>query len=384
MVASPAGPSRSQPGDVPPHELVVSAARLRRLADVWINEPALALDTEFVRTRTFFARLGLIQVGWPGGCALIDCVELRDLAPLGEVLAASSVVKVLHSPAEDLEVFLQVFEVLPQPLFDTQLAASLVGKGSFPGYQRLVRDLFGVELAKEQQRSDWTKRPLGEDQLAYAASDVHFLLPAYGELSGDLRSLGREAWAREEFAKLIATAREKNDPRVVFERLRRASMRPPEAGVLWSLVEWRETEARRRDIPRGFVLKDDVLLQLSRRRPKTMEDLRAIEALGEGVRRRVGRELLKLVSDASPLATDGESRSTTDKAKLRLIRACAAKEAEELQVPEELLLTKRDAQRMAGRGSEPPEAALRELGGWRAEVLGEPMRALWRTWSSKA
>ena len=233
----------------------------------------LGLDTEFVRTNTFYHRLGLIQVSDGRASWLVDPLAARDLSPLAEVFRSPGV-KVLHSASEDIEVFYRALGVLPAPLFDTQIAGAFAGKGAFLSYQKLVAACLGVELAKEETRTDWMARPLSAGQLAYAAEDVAFLIPALRAARGaSSTALGRLAWVFEDSAALLDTARFQEDDETAYLRIKGAGrLDRRQLGALQTLAAWREQEARRRDLPRNFVLKEGLLLDLATRRPKVARD----------------------------------------------------------------------------------------------------------------
>ena len=172
-------------------ERIARPDELKRAVARWRGAPALAIDTEFVRERTYFPRLGLIQVGDGEIASLIDPLALSDLSPLEEILDAPETLKVIHSASQDLEIFFRVFGRFPRPILDTQEAAAVAGVGAGLGFGRLVADRLGVELAKGETRTDWTARPLSEAQLAYAAADVAYLMPLYGSLRAELEAQGR-------------------------------------------------------------------------------------------------------------------------------------------------------------------------------------------------
>src|SRR5688572_15636970 len=183
-----------------PEALAAAAAR-------WAQAPAVGIDSEFVRERTFYPRLGLLQVSDGQRSSLVDPVALEDLEPLRQVLADPTIVKVAHSPSEDMEVLFHRFGEFPTPLFDTQAAAALAGLESAMSYQRLVRELLGVELTKGETRTDWLRRPLSPAQVEYAAQDVELLLPLYERLRPRLEENGRLPWLLEEAHRLREATR---------------------------------------------------------------------------------------------------------------------------------------------------------------------------------
>ena len=234
----------------------------------------MALDTEFVRERTFFQKLGLVQVAVDDADWLIDPLAVRDLQPLVELLRAPAVVKVVHAASEDIEVLHHTLGTEPRPLFDTQVGAALAGGAAAQGYARLVAAELGVELHKGETRTDWLRRPLTQGQIEYAAEDVVHLLPLYRLLSRRLEEQGRLAWALEDSAALADPARFAEAPERAYLRLRAAGrLGRRQLGALRALAAWRDTEARRRDIPRRFLLRDELLLALAARQPKTLREL---------------------------------------------------------------------------------------------------------------
>jgi ribonuclease D len=363
----------------PAPRLIESAAELEELCGRWLGQSAIALDTEFVRTRTFFAQLGLIQVGDDAGCYLVDYLAIDAWQPLVEVLSSSRVRKILHSPGEDLEVLHQELGVVPQPLFDTQIAAAFVGLGASIGYQRLVQELFGIELPKAEQRSNWLRRPLGGSQVRYAALDVAYLLPAHERLVERLDALGRGDWAEEEFETLPAVCLGRNDPERVYLRLHRASLPPGASEALWALVRWREEEARRRDLPRGFIVQDAVLSQIARRRPRKTAELEAFAQLRPEDRRRYGEQLIAVIEEAAKAALQspppvpaiaGRSRGRVDE-----LRRLVADVAREHDLPPELVAPRRVLEEAVRSAREHSSDLPPELGGWRRDLLGERLRA---------
>jgi ribonuclease D len=261
------------------------------------------------------------------------------------------------------------------------VAAALVGFGFSLSYQALVGQVLGVSLAKEETRSDWTARPLSEAQLEYAARDVAYLLPLHAYLLERLRELGRESWAREEFARLLDPSRYEVAPAEAFQRVKGAGgLDRRGLAVLQSVCHWREEEARRSDLARPFVVRDEVLIELARRRPRRFRDLEDIAALPARERRRYGRDLVEAVDHALRLPERELPRSLPRAPRVERaselvkgLQALVAERARELGVAPEVLAHKRMLERLvrevAGRGVRelPPE-----LEGWRREVVGLP------------
>lgn len=360
----------------PTPEVVDRDGRLADLAERWLREPAVGLDTEFVRERTFFARLGLIQVADSEGCYLVDMVSIRDRAPLVAVVRAPGVTKVFHSPSEDLEIIHQAVGHAPEPMFDCQIAATLCGLGGSLSYVRLVSRLFDVELEKGVQRSNWLRRPLSDEQVRYAGLDVAYLLPAHEGLLARLGELGREGWAEEEFDRLLKNSEARLDPAWSYNRLRRPGMSRRHLAALQAVCGWREDRARRRDVPRGFVLKDETLVDVARRLPRASEDLAPVKSLGPRQARRYGPKLLELVRGARSLPEDqlpGRLERSGRRSSSRLsegLRRLVAGVAADLDVPAEFLVPRRALEAWAARSLERGTWIWpAEIEGWRRSVL---------------
>ncbi|MEL7061902.1 MAG: ribonuclease D [Acidobacteriota bacterium] len=362
----------------------------------WINSPAplaafceaaralgvLALDTEFVRERTFYPKTGLIQAAIGDRIALIDPLALGDLEPLAALLRDPNIVKIVHSPSEDLEVFRRRLDAIPTPLFDTQLAAAFVGRGWSRGYGALVHDLFGIELPKGETRSNWLRRPLSDSQKHYAALDVLYLPRMHARLEQELRDLGRVDWMRQEMDRIEETARTDDDRLGSFRKLgRRRGASRRQLGVLHALVLWREHEARERDLPRGFVLADAALVEIAQRPPRSVDRLRAVDELRPADIKRHGRAIVRVVREALalpkhdlPMPPPQPTDLTPHKEAIGRLRDQVAEIAERHDLPRELLATRRTVERVARRLLDGVEPALPAgLRGWRREIVGEPL-----------
>lgn len=377
-----AATARGMAGDLPPAVRLESDEALRAAARCWLAAPALALDTEFVRERTYFPRLGLIQIHDADAAYLLDPLAVRDLAPLAEVCRAAATIKVLHSASEDVEVLYRALGVVPAPLFDTQVAAGLAGIGSALGYQRLVAALLGIDLPKGETRTDWLARPLSAAQLTYAAADVAHLLPLYERLRQELAALGRLEWALADSAALLDISRLASDPETAYRRIRGAGrLDRRQLGVLRALAAWRDREARRRDLPRGFVLRDEALLELAVRWPATADDLRRVSGLEAQQSARDGADWLELIRGALALDADAlpprpwrPPSSEAVRELERRLRAVVRERAAELALPPELLAPRRSLDAVLQSALSDPEPRLpRDLAGWRREVVGEAL-----------
>jgi len=332
----------------------------------------VALDTEFMRERTYFPQLALVQVADAGGrIALVDPLDPGMRAPLAAFVEAANAL--MHSASEDLVAFRHALGVLPKTLYDTQIAAAFAGLGPGVGYQSLVKTLLGVELPKAETRSDWLRRPLSAQQLEYAADDVRHLHAAVAELDEKLEVRGHRERALADMARMLANAREDRDdpqphlgmrPAAQFDRLSQARLR--------RLLRWRDRVAREKDLPKRWLLDNEVALTLARRPPSTPQALAAVLESARSAKRLQEQiaELLAAPMDEDeagmPLATDNER---ADRARLKALQAVVAEQAAALDFPDGLLCARKHLEAFLGDGRWPVA-----LEGWRREVLESPMR----------
>jgi ribonuclease D len=380
--ALPALPSLPPP--VPPRVARVETQEaLAAAAGRWAAAPALALDTEFVRERTYFPRLGLVQVADGGAVYLLDPLAVEDLSPLA-LACRSSALKVVHAASEDVEVLHRALGTVPAPLFDTQVAAGLAGIGTSMSYQRLVAAVLGVELPKGETRTNWLARPLSPAQLAYAGEDVAHLLPLHQRLERDLVALGRLGWALEDSAALLDVSRLDVDPDLAYLRVRGGGrLTRRQLGVLRALAAWRDREARRRDLPRGFVLRDEALRNLAIRQPVATEDLRRVPGIDPQLAARDSPAWFELIQGALSLAPADlppepwrPPASAAARDLDRRLRAVVQERAAALALPPELLAPRRAIDATLRSALTDPEPRLpRDLGGWRREVVGVALLA---------
>lgn len=365
---------------VPATVYVDTADALARAMRALESAEFIALDTEFMRESTFYPKLCLVQIASLDYCALVDPLAIEDLDPLWTFLSARARLKVLHAARQDLEVLaVRAPHAIPlAPLFDTQIAAALLGQSAQIGYGSLVSLRLGVSLAKGHTRTDWSRRPLSPEQLEYAADDVRYLARLYLDLRTALENAGRLRWLEQETAELERTDTFRIDPQQAWRRLRGLDrLKPEQRATAKLLARWREELAIRSDKPRGWILSDEALRGISERMPQDLKALEQIRSLPEGVVRRRGAELLEIVvrgeqtkaseADAPrPVRPEPEQLALVTKL-MNFVRA----HAHALQVCPELLATRRDIEQLVFSGR-----TEHLLEGWRRNAVGERLLAL--------
>ena len=297
--------------------MISTGARLAEFLAALGRGGWVALDTEFMRERTYAPQLCLVQLDDGENAACIDAPALRDLSPLADLLADESVVKIVHSCRQDLEA-LDTRGRLPQNfrnLYDTQLAAAFCGYGAQVSYAALVEELCDVHLPKSHTRADWSRRPLPPAQIQYALDDVKYLQPLRGALDRLLEKNGRADWLREECARAADPASNRFDPAGAWRRVKGAGrLDPAGRACVKELALWRERRARARDLPRNWVLPDAVLLQICRDRPRAEKQLARIEGLAAGLRKHAGREIVEIVARAEAAAKNDDGGKDEERA----------------------------------------------------------------------
>lgn len=255
----------------------------QKLADLLArldHAPWITLDTEFIREKTYYPRLCLIQIGSADVLACIDPLQIDDLQPFLDWLNEPHRLKVLHAAWQDLEIFHHLNGKVPAPVFDTQIAAAVLGMGDQLGYARLVEHLLGVQLDKSQSRTDWARRPLTSKQLEYAIDDVRHLRTAYLLLREQLEQLGRMKWLDKPFQKLTDPASYAIDPRTIWQRVKGVQiLKSRQLAILRELAAWREERALHKDIPRRWILSDEILLDMAKMQPKNADAFNQIRGL---------------------------------------------------------------------------------------------------------
>jgi ribonuclease D len=366
-----------------PLQYITDRRGLESLCKTLHQSPRLALDTEFVGEETFVPRLELIQVATEETAAIIDFPAVQASGALDafwEIVCRSDVEKIVHAGRQDLDLFAAHAGQVPKPFFDTQIAAAMVGYGTQVAYANLVHRLHGNKFDKAHTFTKWSARPLSRDQLTYALGDVQYLLSIHDHLHGRLTQLGRLEWANEEFARLESVVREKaREPQERYQRVRGwDSLKPKSMVVLRELAAWRETEARRRNVPRGRILRDEVLLLLARHPPKTVEELRSLRGVHSSEAERSGEQVIATIQSAMALppsawpAVPRERRPDPESTGLiELLQAVLKARAAAEGIAPSLLATTADVQALVESKRQALPVDLPLLRGWRRELVGE-------------
>ena len=324
--------------------------KLVSLCEQLSEQTTIALDTEFIRSRTYYPHIGLLQVADEQGIYLIDPLAIKDLSPFARVLTNASIIKVIHACSEDLEVFLHSMGVLPASLFDTQVAAAFTGYGSSIGYANLLREIKGVDIPKEETRSDWLQRPLSDSQLRYAALDVEYLLVIYQHLQNKLQQYDRVEWVESDCDAMVNKLRHANHMDDYYLRVKSAwKLRPQQLAVLQHVCRWREQQAKNHDVPRSRILKDSTLYDIAARLPKDIQQLSRMQDMYSRVVHESGEYLLSIVEEViediaeeeypEPLPAPLHKEHRTI---LKALKKTVAEVANTLDLPPELLVRKKD------------------------------------------
>jgi ribonuclease D len=357
-------------------ELLTTTDQLAQACRAFAAEPFVTVDTEFLRETTYWPKLCLLQIAGAERTVLVDALSPGlDLQPAFELMANPAVLKVFHAARQDIEIMWHLASLVPAPVFDTQVAAMVLGFGDQISYDQLVQRLVGAQIDKSHRFTDWSKRPLSEAQLAYAAADVVHLRPVYEKLVARLEKRGRASWVADEMAVLTSPETYRMDPESAWVRLKGRIRKPRELAVLIEVAAWREREAQARNVPRGRVVKDEVIQEVAQRQPRDAQQLghlrvvpqgfersRAAEGLLGAVERGLARDPATLPVLAEPRVMPNGSGATVDLLKVLLKRV-----SEEAGVASKVLATVDELELVAADD----EADVPALKGWRRELFGE-------------
>jgi ribonuclease D len=344
--------------------------QLLQLSRELAQQREIGLDTEFMRERTYFARLCLLQISYGTQSVCVDTLALPDLSALRAVMSSRLITKVLHAARQDLEVLAPTTGTA-LTLFDTQVAAALIGLPAQIGYGDLVHQLLGQSLHKAETRTDWSRRPLSNAQIEYALDDVRHLLPLRERLRERLEKLDRWSWFEEEMAQLDAAGPFVTDPEQAWRRMKGiAELDAARQSLAQVLAAWRERRAISSDRPRSWILPDHALRDLVLYVPRTMQQMATLEELPEGIRNNSGQELLNLIESVQlpaqlPELPRRQRREPADNDLVRKLSQLTQQTGRELGIAPEILATRRELERLV--------AGARDFGpmsGWRQAVIG--------------
>lgn len=356
--------------------------QLEKLCESWQERKILALDTEFLRTNTYYPIAGLIQVNDGRSNYLIDPKAISDFYPFMDLLDNADILKILHSCSEDLEVFQHTFGCLPKNMLDTQVAGAVVGHGFSVGFANLVKTVLDVELPKGETRSDWLQRPLSQSQIHYAALDVEYLYQLTEHLLVDLRKKQRVQWALDESEAMIENFFDNQDPDRVYLKFKSAwKLEPQQLAILKSITRWREDIAQDKDIPRNRVIKESAIYEIAQNEPDHISQLRNIEGLNDRMIRSFGSKIIDIVEQSKAITPEHlpermqRPLASSERKQVDRLKAIAAQKAAELAVPVELLMRKKDYEALMFGLRNNDRDLPKSLCGWRKNIIGDDIES---------
>ena len=364
-----------------PPKLITRSAELVTLCHKLSGRDFVGVDTEFLRRSTYRAKLCLVQLANGNDAAAIDVLAPGiDLAPLYELILNRRVTKIFHSASQDLELFHLILGEVPQPLFDTQIAAMVCGYGDQPSYAKMVEEVNGIELPKAAQQSNWSRRPLSASQIEYAVQDVAYLGPIHRVLSKRLKKTGRDKWVASEMTLLAHKDNYIVEPREAWLRIHLRRPTRKALAVLREVATWREMTADRRDLPRTWIMKDSVLAEIALEAPRNRDELGRVKGIPRRmVMRHEGRQLLQAVKHALdsdpaqwPELPDRAGRPRARAADVARLQALLKERCNEHEVAPGFVANRDELTRMAVGD----QSGIRALGGWRKIVFGDAALAL--------
>ncbi len=365
------------------YELLTTTDALAKACDALKNEVFITVDTEFIREKTYYPNLCLVQVAGENSAFAIDpLAKEMDLDPLYALMFNPKILKVFHAAGQDLEIFLHEAGTVPGPLYDTQIAAMVCGYGEQVGYAKLVQDICDVELDKTSRYTDWAKRPLRDKQLDYAMADVTHLREIYRVLTERLAEEGRTGWVEEEMEGLSDPSLYRTLPEEAWKKIKPKSRGK---GYFWKLrhvAQWRETIAQSRNVPRGRVLRDDMVAEIAHYDPATLEELEQLRGFGNHLRRDERTALLEALAEArsNAIPEDFETPkrkvlSTRQEAIMDMLKLCLKAQCGEHHVASKLVATRDELEALA---TQDEKTNVRARKGWRHDLFGQHAEALMR------
>lgn len=354
---------------------IQTTEELNRLCARLAEHPFVTVDTEFIREKTYWPQLCLIQIASVDEAACIDPLAPEiDLSALFDLMQNQNVVKVFHAARQDVEIFYNLTGKTPTPLFDTQLAAMVCGFGESVSYQNLVQKLVGIELDKSMRFTDWSRRPLTEKQIRYAQNDVTHLRDIYKKMLDILNETGRAHWVDDDTAFLVNPKTYENDSALAWKRLKLNSTKPLYLAMCQALAAYREDEAKRMDRPRRHVMRDEILLEIAADAPDTADEMAKMRGLPQGFANgRMGRDILKIIAEVKardpstyPVLPKPYELPKSARSVSKMLRLLLMIKAAESDVAERLIASPDELDVLAGEKN--PDLPV--LKGWRFEVFG--------------
>ncbi len=353
--------------------------QLDKLCQQIRQESWVALDTEFLREKTYYPKFCLLQIATPEWVACVDPIVIEDLSTLFEALFDEKLIKVLHSCRQDLEIFYQITGRVMGPVFDTQVAAPLLGFQENPSYAMLVSSFLNINLNKAHTRTDWTNRPLSQDQIQYAADDVIYLCQIYQKMTTQLEKLGRSDWLEQDFTALLNPDLYQIPPENAWLRIRgKNKLTGRQLSIVQLLAQWREATAQQIDRPRNWLMRDDVLLELAKLQPTTVAQLSKVRQINDGLVRRHGKTLCELIQQGQqrppiPLKEKGRpsKKNARQEAVLDVLTAVVRIRSEENALNPVILANRKSLEQLLDGDPEAPV-----LHGWRYSMVGQELEGL--------
>ena len=356
--------------------LITETSKLIDACERFSRDSFLAIDTEFMRERTYYPQLCLIQIAGKDEAVTVDALATEiNLNPILDLMANHKIIKVFHACRQDMEIFFNLNRRIPFPVFDTQIGAMVCGYGESVGYDKLVRQITGVQIDKSSRFTDWSHRPLSKQQLNYALSDVTHLRTVYESLLNQLEKNGRINWLNEEFQNVLNPKTYDIPLDQIWKRLKIKNGRPKFLILVRELCAFREKEAQSRNIPRNRVIRDDVLLDIAARSPSSSVDLAKVRSLSaQFAEGRLGKSILRVVAEASNIPeSDAPQLEKLNKPKpqkpalIELLKVLLKHKSEDNNVAQKLIASTADLEAIA----ENDNANVLALNGWRKDVFGD-------------
>jgi ribonuclease D len=367
--------------DIP---MITRTTELAAFCAAVAGDSFITVDTEFLRETTYYPKLCLIQVAGTNAAALIDPLAADlSLQPFFDLMADTNVLKVFHAASQDIEILVNIANLVPTPVFDTQIAAMVCGFGDQVGYEAIVRKLVGAQIDKSSQFTDWSRRPLTQKQMAYALSDVTHLRVVYERLKAEIDKESREAWLQGELDSLANADNYRVDPTHSWRRIKARIQSRKQQAVLMAVAAWREKEAQNKNVPRGRILKDDAVGEIAIQMPQTREAMQQLRLLprgsadssiGKGVMAAVAEGLARDPSTIPAPKGRGEDMSTSQEAAAEVLKLALKIVSEREGIAPKLLASSSDIDALAVSD----DADVPALQGWRKQVFGDVALALKR------